>query len=209
MVEAESSFTGKVIQENASLGKLVVLLDSGELQNFFRRDLTSITVLKECGEVNMSGCGRGDQSSLVGKKMQDNWPKSKLEEVRSVDDRKQLQRVTPTRETFTDKQCVRSEEEMREIFAGVRPELPVLPRRIERPGPLERCVFTLVRTYYFHLNVLPGFLHPFAFLGGRAQLPPSELAQGGDEPTAGCCPRGISISAQVLYETRFDPNAID
>ena len=116
MVEAESSFTGKVIHENASLGKLVVLLDSGELQNFFRRDLTSINVLKECGEVNMSGCGRGDQSSLVGKKMQDNWPKSKLEEVRSVEDGKQLlQHVTPTRETFADERCVRSEEEMREI----------------------------------------------------------------------------------------------
>ena len=50
MVEAESSFTGKVLQENASLGKLVVLLDSGELQNFFRRDLISITALKEGGE---------------------------------------------------------------------------------------------------------------------------------------------------------------
>ena len=46
MVEAGSSFAGKVIQENASLGKLVVLLDTGEMQNFFRRDLTSITVLK-------------------------------------------------------------------------------------------------------------------------------------------------------------------
>ena len=118
MVEAESSFTGKVIQENASLGKLVVLLDSGELQNFFRRDLTTITVLKECGEVNMSGCGRGDQSSLVGKKMQDNWPRSKVEELKGVDDGKQLQSVTPTRETFADERCVRSEEEMREIFAS-------------------------------------------------------------------------------------------
>ena len=102
MVEAESSFTGKVIQENASLGKLVVLLDSGELQNFFRRDLTCITVLKECGEVNLSGCGRGVQSSLVGKKMQDSWPRSTVEELKSVDDGKQLQRVTPTRETFAD-----------------------------------------------------------------------------------------------------------
>ena len=53
LVEAESSFTVKVIQENASLGKLVVLLDSGELQNFFRSDLTSINVLKECGEGNI------------------------------------------------------------------------------------------------------------------------------------------------------------
>ena len=115
MVETESSFTGKVIQENLSLGKLVVLLDSGELQNSFRRDLTSINVLKECGEVNMPGCGRGDQSSLVGKKMQDNWPRSKVEELKGVDDGKQLQSVTPTRETFADERCVRSEEEMREI----------------------------------------------------------------------------------------------
>ena len=136
MVEAESSFTGKVIQENASLGKLVVLLDSGELQNFFRRDLTTITVLKECGEVNMPGCGRGDQSSLVGKKMQDNWPRSKVEELKGVDDGRQLQSVTPTRETFADERCVQSEEEMREIFASVKPELPVLPRRIERPETL-------------------------------------------------------------------------
>ena len=134
MVEAESSFTGKVIQENAILGKLVVLLDSGELQNFFRRDLTTITVLKESGEVNMSGCG--DQSSLVGKKMQDNWPRSKVEELKGVDDGRQLQSVTPTRETFADERCVQSEEEMREIFASVKPELPVLPRRIERPETL-------------------------------------------------------------------------
>ena len=35
-----SSFTGKVIQENTSLGKLVVLLDSGYVQNFFRRNIS-------------------------------------------------------------------------------------------------------------------------------------------------------------------------
>ena len=166
MVEAESSFTGKVIQENASLGKLVVLLDSGELQNFFRRDLTTITVLKECGEVNMPGCGRGDQSSLVGKKMQDNWPRSKVEELKGVDDGKQLQSVTPTRETFADERCVQSEEEMREVFANVRPELPVLPRRIERPETLGK-VRVYNCTYYFHLNVLPGFLHPFTYIPRR------------------------------------------
>ena len=144
MVEAESSFTGKVIQENLSLGKLVVLLDSGELQNFFRRDLTTITVLKESGEVNMSGCGRGDQSSLVGKKM----PRSKVEELKGVDDGRQLQSVTPTRETFADERCVQSEEEMREIFANVRPELPVLPRRIERPETLGKVrVFNCTYLY--------------------------------------------------------------
>ena len=139
MVEAESSFTGKVLQENASLGKLVVLLDSGELQNFFRRDLTSITVLKEGREVNMSGCV--DQSSPIGDKMQDSWLRSKVEESRSVDAGKQWQRVSPTRETLADDRCVRSEEEMREIFAGVRPEFPVLPRRIERPETLGKVGF--------------------------------------------------------------------
>ena len=132
MVEAESSFTGRVIQENASLGKLVVLLDSGELQNFFRRDLTSITVLKESREVKMSDCF--EQSSQVGKKMQDSWPRTKVEEVRSVDVRNQS--VLSPRVSFADKQTVRSEEEMKEIFASVRPELPVLPSRIERPETL-------------------------------------------------------------------------
>ena len=151
MVEAESSFTGKVIQENAILGKLVVLLDSGELQNFFRRDLTSITVLKEGREVNMSDCG--DQSSQVGEKMQERWPRSKVSEVRSIADGKQMPSVQqPTTEIFGDDQCVRSEEEMKELFASVRPELPVLPRRIERPETLGK-----VRVYnctcYFHLNL--------------------------------------------------------
>ena len=43
---------------------------------------------------------------------------SKVAEVRSVDDEKQLPSVQqPTRETFVDKQCVRSEEE---IFSSVR-----------------------------------------------------------------------------------------
>ena len=129
MVEAESSFTGRVIQENASLGKLVVLLDSGELQNFFRRDLTSITVMKEGGEVKMSDCG--DQSSQAGKKMRDSCPRSKVEEVKM-----QMQSVSSPRVSFADKQCVRSEKEMKDIFASVRPEIPVLPRRIERPETL-------------------------------------------------------------------------
>merc|ERR1719186_496064 len=107
MVEAESSFNGKVIQENASLGKLVVLLDSGGLQNFFRRDLTSITVLKKSWEVKMLDCF--EQSSQVGKKMQDSWPRTKVEEVRSVDVKNQS--VLSPRVSFADKQCVQSEEE--------------------------------------------------------------------------------------------------
>ena len=138
MVEAESSFTGRVIQENASLGKLVVLLESGELQNFFRRDLTSITVLKESREVKISDCF--EQSSQVDKKMQDSWPRTKVEEVRSVDVSNQMQSVPSPRVSFADKQCVRSEEEMKEIFASVRPELPVLPSRIERPETLGKVL---------------------------------------------------------------------
>ena len=130
MVEVESSFTGRVIQENASLGKLVVLLDSGEVQNFFRRDLTSITVLKEKDQKNKTS-ERVDQSSPIVKKMQDIWPRSKVEEVK-----KQMQSVLSTRVSFDNKQCVQSEEEMKEIFASVKPELPVLPSRIERPETL-------------------------------------------------------------------------
>ena len=145
MVEAESSFTGKVIQENASLGKLVVLLDSGELQNFFRRDLTSITVLKEGGEVNLSVFE--DQSTHVGKQMQDNWRRSKVEgeNRRSIEDRKHPESVQSKRESFADERCVRSEEEMKEIFASVRPELHVLPSRIEQPETLGKvCVPSLL-----------------------------------------------------------------
>ena len=139
MVEGESSFTGRVIQENASLGKLVVLLDSGELQNFFRRDLTSITVMKEGPEVKMSDCG--GRSFQVGKTMQDSWPRTKVEEVKSVDVRNQMQSVPAPMVSFADEQCVRSEEEMKEIFASVKPELPVLPSRIERPETLGKVKF--------------------------------------------------------------------
>ena len=57
MLESGSSFTGKVIQENTSLGKLVVLLDSGYVQNFFRRNISSITVLRESQELKISSCG--------------------------------------------------------------------------------------------------------------------------------------------------------
>ena len=114
--------------------------------------------------------------------MQDNLPRSKVEEVRSVEDERQLQSVPPTRESFADERCVQSEEEMKKIFASVRPQLPVLPSRIERPETLGKVLLKVCL-----LNVPSGFLHSFAFLGRRTKLPPSELAQSGDEPAAGCC----------------------
>ena len=91
----------------------------------------------------MSGCG--DQSSGVGTKMQDIWRGPKVEEARSADNKKLLQSEPPTRESFADERCVRSEEEMKEIFASVRPELPVLPSRIERPETLGKvCLPTFL-----------------------------------------------------------------
>jgi hypothetical protein len=46
LVEGEGTFVGRVLHEDPALGKLAVLLEPGKgLQNFFRRDLTSITPL--------------------------------------------------------------------------------------------------------------------------------------------------------------------
>ena len=137
MVEAGSSFAGKVIQENANLGKLVVLLDTGELQNFFRRDLTSITVLKikTRPESKMSGCG-GQPLAQLGRKMQDYLPRSRVDEDRTVDNAKHMPSEPGRRGNYVDERCVRSEEEMKEIFSSVRPERAVLPSRIERPETL-------------------------------------------------------------------------
>ena len=152
MVEAGSSFAGKVIQENASLGKLVVLLDTGELQNFFRRDLTSITVLKikTSPESKMSGYGYQPLAQL-GRKMQDNLPRSRVDEDRTVDNTKHMPSEPGRRGNFVDERCVRSEEEMKEIFSSVRPERAVLPSRIERPETLGK-VCTPSFIWFFQKN---------------------------------------------------------
>ena len=62
----------------------------------------------------------------------------------------QMQSVPSPRVSFADKQCVRSEKQMKEIFASVRPEIPVLPRRIERPETLGKvCALPFGRISFF------------------------------------------------------------
>jgi hypothetical protein len=45
--ENEETFLGEVIQEDLQLGKLSVMLEEGGLQVFFRRDLSSLTVIDD------------------------------------------------------------------------------------------------------------------------------------------------------------------
>ena len=93
MQEGEGVFEGEVRQEDAALGKLVVLLDSGKLENFFTGDLAKL----------------------------------------QVPERPPTEQARPREES----RAVRSEEEMRRIFASVVPESrcgPVVPERMGRPG---------------------------------------------------------------------------
>ena len=47
LVEGGSTFSGEVKQHDPVLGKLAICLEGGELQNFFSKDLTSVTILEE------------------------------------------------------------------------------------------------------------------------------------------------------------------
>ena len=47
LVEGGSTFSGEVKQHNPVLGKLAVSLEGGDLQNFFLKDVTSVTILEE------------------------------------------------------------------------------------------------------------------------------------------------------------------
>ena len=47
LVEGGSTFRGEVKQHDPVLGKLAICLEGGELQNFFSKDLTSVTILEE------------------------------------------------------------------------------------------------------------------------------------------------------------------
>ena len=134
MLESGSSFTGKVIQENTSLGKLVVLLDSGEVQNFFRRDLSSITVLRESQELEVSSSG--DLANQRENNNRDHWFDSKDNDKRIFSDIASS-RITPTKKKPSANSCSpQSENEMKAIFENVRPEMSVLPRRLEQPETL-------------------------------------------------------------------------
>ena len=82
--ENEETFLGEVIQEDTQLGKLSVMLEEGGLQVFFRRDLSSLTV---------------------------------------IDDEKTVVEEDAT----TDEGFVSSEAEMKNIFDGVKPLLPLAP----------------------------------------------------------------------------------
>ena len=134
MLESGSSFTGKVIQDNTSLGKLVVLLDSGEVQNFFRRDLSSITVLKESRELVISSSG--DLAKQRENNNRDRWLDSKDNDKRIFSEIVSGQITTTEKKPSANNCSPQSEKEMKAIFESVRPEMSVLPRRLEQPETL-------------------------------------------------------------------------
>jgi len=138
MLESGSSFTGKVIQENTSLGKLVVLLDSGEVQNFFRRDLSSITVLRE-SQQELEVSSSGDLANQRESNNRDHWLDSNGNDKRTYSEIVSSH-VTTTEKKPSAKNCSpQSEEEMKAIFESVRPEMSVLPRRLEQPETLGKA----------------------------------------------------------------------
>ena len=152
MLESGSSFTGKVIQENTSLGKLVVLLDSGEVQNFFRRDLSSITVLKESQELEVSSSG--DLAYQRENNNRDHWFDSKDNDKRIFSDIASSQ-ITPTEKKPSVNNCSpQSEEEMKAIFESVRPEMSVLPKRLEQPETLGKVWWIIIFSSFIYMNIM-------------------------------------------------------
>ena len=152
MLESGSSFTGKVIQENTSLGKLVVLLDSGEVQNFFRRDLSSITVLKESQELEVSSSG--DLAYQRENNNRDHWFDSKDNDKRIFSDIASSQ-ITPTEKKPSANNCSpQSEKEMKAIFESVRLEMSVLPRRLEQPETLGKVWWIIIFSSFIYMNIM-------------------------------------------------------
>ena len=152
MLESGSSFTGKVVQENTSLGKLVVLLDSGEVQNFFRRDLSSITVLRESRELEISSSG--DHAHQRENNNQDHWLDSKDNDKRIFSDIASSQ-ITTTKMNPSVNDCSpQGEEEMKAIFESVRPEMSVLPRRLEQPETLGKVWWIIIFSRLIYMNTM-------------------------------------------------------
>ena len=154
MLESGSSFRGKVIQENTRLGKLVVLLDSGEVQNFFRRDLSSITVLRESRELEISSSG--DHAHQRENNNQDHWLDSKDNDKRIFSDIASSQ-ITTTKMNPSVNDCSpQGEEEMKAIFESVRPEMSVLPRRLEQPETLGKVWWIIIFSTFIYVNIMFG-----------------------------------------------------
>ena len=152
MLESGSSFTGKVIQENTSLGKLVVLLDSGEVQNFFRRDLSSIAVLRECQELEVSSSG--DLANQRENNNRGHWLDSNGNDKRTYSEIASCQ-ITPTEKKPSVNNCSpQSEEEMKAIFESVRPEMSVLPRRFEQPEILGKVWWIIIFSTFIYMNIM-------------------------------------------------------
>ena len=153
MLESGSSFTGKVIQENTSLGKLVVLLDSGEVQNFFRRDLSSITVLRE-SQQELEVSSSGDLANQRENNNRDHWLDSKDNDKRIFSDIASSQ-ITPTEKKPSANNCTpQSEKEMKAIFESVRPEMSVLPRRLEQPETLGKVWWIIIFSTFIYMNIM-------------------------------------------------------
>ena len=152
MLESGSIFTGKVIQENTSLGKLVVLLDSGEVQNFFRRDLSSIAVLRECQELEVSS--PGDLANQRENNNRGHWLDSNGNDKRTYSEIASCQ-ITPTEKKPSVNNCSpQSEEEMKAIFESVRPEMSVLPRRFEQPEILGKVWWIIIFSTFIYMNIM-------------------------------------------------------
>ena len=152
MLESGSSFTGKVVQENTSLGKLVVLLDSGEVQNFFRRDLSSIIVLGESQESEVSSSG--DLANQRENNNRDHWLDSNGNDKRTYSEIVSSQ-ITPKQKKPSANNCSpQSEEEMKAIFESVRPEMSVLPRRLEQPETLGKVWWIIIFSTFIYMNIM-------------------------------------------------------
>ena len=154
MLESGSSFRGKVIQENTRLGKLVVLLDSGEVQNFFRRDLSSITVLRESRELEISSSG--DHAHQRENNNQDHWLDSKDNDKRIFSDIASSQITTTKMKPSVNDCSPQGEEEMKAIFESVRPEMSVLPRRLEQPETLGKVWWIIIFSTFIYVNIMFG-----------------------------------------------------
>ena len=152
MLESGSSFRGKVIQENTRLGKLVVLLDSGEVQNFFRRDLSSITVLRESRELEISSSG--DHAHQRENNNQDHWLDSKDNDKRIFSDIASSQITTTKMKPSVNDCSPQGEEEMKAIFESVRPEMSVLPRRLEQPETLGKVWWIIIFSTFIYMNIM-------------------------------------------------------
>ena len=154
MLESGSSFRGKVIQENTRLGKLVVLLDSGEVQNFFRRDLSSITVLRESRELEISSSG--DHAHQRENNNQDHWLDSQDNDKRIFSDIASSQITTTKMKPSVNDCSPQGEEEMKAIFESVRPEMSVLPRRLEQPETLGKVWWIIIFSTFIYVNIMFG-----------------------------------------------------